>query len=205
MVTATNKQKRILRIEASIFGSKGTSTLIAQELSEALQSRYPSSTLTVRDTISDVIPHFDASTIDHIKEGTATLADKLIEEVQSADIIIIAAPMYNFSVPSQLKAWFDHITRARTTFQYTTNGSEGLLKNKRVYVVSTRGGIHKGKTSDVVTPYLDTVLGFVGLDQNLEYIFVEGLNMNGDQAERSIAAARQIIQTIQTNIEEVAL
>jgi len=197
--TQNNMQKQILRIEASISGDKGISTQITRELSEALQNKYPDNALIVRNVITDAIPHFDASTIGHIKDGTAALADALIEEVQAADIIIIAAPMYNFSVPSQLTTWFDHIARAGVTFQYTSKGPVGLLKGKKVYVVSTRGGMHKGKASDVVTPYLNTILGFVGLDEDLKTIFVEGLNLSGDQPAQAIAQARQTIKTIQAN------
>jgi FMN-dependent NADH-azoreductase len=123
-------------------------------------------------------------------------ADALIEELENADTIVIASPMYNFSISSNLKAWIDHVTRAGRTFRYTEEGRpEGLLKNKKVVVVTGRGGIYsEGALSpfDFQEPYLRTILGFIGLT-DLTFIHVEGLRISADAAANGIAQARASI------------
>ncbi len=141
-----------------------------------------------RDLAAEPIPHFSAETIAELGEGKATLADKLIEELQAADILVLAAPMYNFAIPSVLKAWFDHVARAGTTFKYTESGPVGLLENKKVFVITTRGGVHKGQSTDSQSAYLETMLGFLGLN-DVKTIYAEGLNLSGGMREQSIAKA----------------
>ena len=177
----------ILHIDSSLFGKNGASSLLATELVEKLKSQSSAAQVTYRNVTEDELPHFSASTMADLGKGEATLADQLIEEVQAADVIIIGAPMYNFSVPSQLKSWFDHIARAGVTFQYTSQGPEGLLKNKKVFVITSRGGIHKDRPTDVMVPYLNTILGFVGLT-DVDYIYAEGLSMS-DHKEQAMQQA----------------
>ena len=126
----------------------------------------------------------------------AALADTLIEEVEAADVIVIAAPMYNFSIPSTLKAWIDHIVRAGRTFRYGAAGPEGLLKGKKVFIVTGRGGVYSGespaKSLDFQEPYLRAMLGFLGLD-DVAFIHVEGLKMSPEAAAAAIERAREAI------------
>ena len=133
------------------------------------------------------------------QQRIANESDPLLEEVEAADVIVIAAPMYNFSISSTLKAWIDHITRAGRTFQYTANGPEGLLKNKKVFVVTARGGIYTGdspaKAYDFQEPYLRTILGFNGLT-DVTFIHVEGQKISPDAADAGIAQARQAVSDI---------
>ena len=96
--------------------------------------------------------------------------------------------MYNFAIPTQLKAWFDHVARAGTTFRYTENGPEGLLRGKRAVVFASRGGVHRDRDTDTVVPYLRTMLGFVGID-DVEIVYAEGLNMGDAQREAGLADA----------------
>ncbi|HWE06234.1 MAG TPA: NAD(P)H-dependent oxidoreductase, partial [Rhizomicrobium sp.] len=111
----------------------------------------------------------------------------------------IAAPMYNFTISSTLKAWIDHITRAGRTFGYTAQGPEGLLKNKKVFVVTARGGIYSGdsamKPYDFQEPYLRTILGFLGMT-DVTFIHTEGLNISTDAAEAGVARARAAIADV---------
>ncbi len=126
----------------------------------------------------------------------AQSADQLIEELEAADTIVLAAPMYNFTISSTLKAWIDHVARAGRTFRYTANGPEGLLKGKQVFVVTGRGGIYTGdapaRVLDFQEPYLRGILGFLGLT-DVTFIHVEGLNISPEAAEKGFAQARNAI------------
>jgi FMN-dependent NADH-azoreductase len=123
----------------------------------------------------------------------------MIEELEAADTVVLAVPMYNFSIPSTLKAWIDHVARAGRTFRYTANGPEGLLKNKQVFVVTGRGGIYSGdaptRVLDFQEPYLRGILGFLGLT-NVTFIHIEGLSIGAESAERGFAQARHAINAI---------
>src|SRR6266702_2078893 len=119
-------------------------------------------------------------------------SEALIAELQAADIVVIGAPMYNFGISSQLKTYFDFIARAGITFQYSANGPEGLVKGKKVYVVSARGGKYLGTSNDSQTPYLKSFLGFLGMT-DVNFIYAEGLNMGPDAAGAALASAREAI------------
>jgi len=128
----------------------------------------------------------------------AALADRLIEEVEGADVIVITAPMYNFSIPSALKAWIDHIARAGRTFRYSAAGPEGLLKGRKVFIVTGRGGIYSdgpAKGMDFQEPYLRAMLGFLGLD-DVTFIHVEGLKISPEAAASGIERGRKAIDDL---------
>jgi FMN-dependent NADH-azoreductase len=108
---------------------------------------------------------------------------------------VIAAPMYNFGISSQLKAYFDWIARAGITFKYGANGPEGLVTGKKVIVVSARGGKYSGTPNDSQTPYLKAFLGFLGMT-DVSFIFAEGLNMGPDAAGAALATARDSIAAL---------
>jgi len=116
-------------------------------------------------------------------------SDALIEEIKQARIIVIGLPMYNFGIPSTLKAYFDQIARAGVTFRYTENGPEGLLTGKKVYVFAARGGIYAGTPLDSQTNYVRDFLGFLGMD-NTEFVYAEGLNMGETAKEAALAGAK---------------
>ena len=117
------------------------------------------------------------------------LDDALIAELQAHDILVLGVPMYNFGVPSQLKNWIDAVARNGVTFRYTEQGPEGLLKGKTVYVAFARGGRYRDTPADSQTPYLKTVLGFLGLT-DVHFVYAEGLNMGAESAARGFAAAQ---------------
>jgi FMN-dependent NADH-azoreductase len=133
------------------------------------------------------------------QHALAQESDPLIEEIEAAELIVIAAPMYNFSIPSTLKAWLDHITRAGRTFHYTANGPQGLLRNKKVFVVTARGGVYTGespvKAYDFQEPYLRAILGLNGLT-DVSFIHVEGQKLSPDAAEAGVAKARRAVSEI---------
>lgn len=103
--------------------------------------------------------------------------------------------MYNFTIPVQLKAWIDLVARAGVTFRYTENGPEGLLQGKRAIVVTTRGGMHKGGSTDHVTGYMQTVLGFIGIN-DVEFVYAEGLAMGEETASKAIGEAKQTLKRL---------
>ncbi|WP_045856117.1 FMN-dependent NADH-azoreductase [Teredinibacter purpureus] len=183
----------VLTIDSSIFSEAGVSHQLGQRLMTLLAEELDDLTVTHRDIASDPIPHLDASTLGAIGEGKAVLADTLIAEFSAADILILGVPMYNFGVPSVLKAWFDHITRAGTTFEYTENGPVGLAGKKKVFVLMTRGGQYQGTEADSLTRFMKTLLGFLGLN-DVEFIYAEGLNMSGGVRETAIAKAEETIK-----------
>lgn len=194
--------KTLLFLTSSVFGENSKSAQVASEFVSAWRAANPPADIIHRD-LANSVPHL---TGEHLAAWTTAPAerserqraiagesDPLIEEVEAADVIVIAAPMYNFSISSTLKAWLDHITRAGRTFRYTANGPEGLLKNKKVFVVTARGGVYTGdspaKAYDFQEPYLRAILGFNGLT-DVTFIHIEAQKLSPDVAEAAIAGAR---------------
>ena len=197
--------KNILRIDSSLFSEQGVSNALMDHLVDKLKDKYKSNQLVTRDLVENAIPHLDAGWIQALMtdEDTRTdeqkekvsYSDGIIEEVEQADILVLALPMYNFSVPSVVKAWFDHLARAGRTFKYTNAGPKGLLTGKKTYLVTTRGGVHKNKETDTLIPFVLNFLKFVGLD-DVEVIYAEGLNLGGDSRQKGIDEARNNIQSL---------
>ncbi|WP_175816724.1 FMN-dependent NADH-azoreductase [Burkholderia diffusa] len=192
----------ILQINSAARSQGAQSTLLANELTAKLQQSNPGAKVVVRDLLADGLPHLDESVLgafftpadQRSAEQNAIVAksDALIAELQAADIIVIGAPMYNFGVSSQLKTYFDWIARAGVTFRYTENGPEGLIKGKKVHVVTARGGKYLGTPNDSQTPFLRTFLGFIGLT-DVSFIHAEGLNLGPDAQSAALAGAREAI------------
>jgi len=186
---------RILDINASGRRRGSASRMLSAELIAALESRHGSVDVTARDLATGV-PFVDESWItanfapddDRNPEQRDVLAhsDRLIAELQGADVIVMGVPIYNFGIPAALKAWIDMIARARVTFRYTGNGPEGLLRGKKAYVVIASGGVAVGSDFDFATPYLRHALSFVGIN-DIEFIAADQLNSRYDE---SIDAAR---------------
>lgn len=116
----------------------------------------------------------------------------MTDELLAADVLVMAAPMYNFAIPSTLKAWLDHVLRAGVTFKYTPTGPQGLLTGKRAIVLTARGGIHAGASSDHQEPYLRQVMGFIGI-HDVTFIHAEGVNLSGDFQEKGINHAKALL------------
>ena len=193
----------VLQIDSSVFGEQGQSSQLTAHLVEALKRQQPT-TLTYRNLAAEPLPHLTGATLVALgteaaartPEQTATvaMADELIAELQAANTLVLAAPMYNFAVPSTLKAWMDYVARAGVTFRYTANGPEGLLTHKKAYVVTTRGGLHQGKASDSQTTFVNTFLNFIGIT-DVAWIYAEGINM-GDRKATAIAEAKPQIDQL---------
>lgn len=189
--------KNVLVINSSISGDKGHSSKLSKAFLAELGTDIH---ITEIDLNAAPLPHLDMTEISAwltpMAERTAAqqqlsqYSDQLISQVQAADLIVIGVPMYNFGIPSQLKAMLDRLARAGITFKYTETGPVGLLEDKPVIVLATRGGLYQGTTADSQTPFLTTFFNFVGLTQ-LHFVYAEGLNMGEEAAEKALAAARQ--------------
>jgi FMN-dependent NADH-azoreductase len=123
-----------------------------------------------------------------IENASLERSNQLTDELLAADVLVMAAPMYNFAIPSTLKAWLDHVLRAGVTFKYTPTGPQGLLTGKRAFVLTARGGIHAGGSSDHQEPYLRQVMGFIGI-HDVTFIHAEGMNLGGDFQEKGLNQA----------------
>ncbi|MBW8189966.1 NAD(P)H-dependent oxidoreductase [Neiella marina] len=197
--------KKLLRIDSSVFGEQGVSSQLADTLTQQLQHQNPALKVSQRNFAQDPIPHLDGAAITALmtppeqrsddQQQLVSFGDQLIAEVRDADALIISAPMYNFQVPSMLKAWFDHLARAGSTFKYTENGPVGLLNNKPVYVITTRGGIHRDQSTDTIETFVTTMLKFIGLT-DVHMIFAEGLSMGDATRQQAIESAHQQIASI---------
>lgn len=185
---------RVLALKSSILGDYSQSTKLVEEFIKNVDQ----DKLTVRDLAANPLPVLDFSVATALRatedlsqdqQAIVDLSDTLIEEIKAADTLVIAAPMYNFTIPTQLKNWIDLIARAGVTFTYTENGVKGLIEGKKAIVVTTRGGIHKDAATDSMTPYLRTVLGFVGIT-DVEFVYAEALNMGEDAAAKGISEAQ---------------
>jgi FMN-dependent NADH-azoreductase len=195
----------LLQVNSSPRVGQSQSTRLADELAARWLARHPGARRVVRDLGRDPHPALDEAALgalftpaaERTPEQAARVAldDALIAEIQAADAVVIGAPMFNFGVSAQLKNWIDAIARAQVTFRYTANGPEGLLKGKKVYVVLTRGGKYRGQPSDSQVPYLQTVLGFLGMS-DIEFIYAEGLALGPEAAAAALAEARAQIDAL---------
>lgn len=195
--------KTLLHITSSLFGADGQSSRLAQAYVQRHQEHTPGGRLFTRDLSADPVPHLSAAAFaaglkpaserSVEEQRLAALGDALIGEIEAADELVIGLPMYNFGVPSTLKAWFDHIARAGRTFRYTGNGPEGLLKGKRAIVFATRGGMHAGKESDSETGFVRTILGFLGIS-DVQFVYAEGLGMGESTRTQALAQAQARIE-----------
>lgn len=195
----------ILQINSSVRADASHSSRLANEVVRGLLAANPDARLNLRDLGRTPQPMLDESALlalftpaeqrNAVQAARVALDDALIAEIQAADTLVLAAPMYNFAIPVQLKNWIDAISRAQVTFRYTANGPEGLLSGKKAYVVLTRGGVHRNMPSDTQTPYLQTFLGFLGIT-DVAFVYAEGLAMGPDAEQAAFSAATQQIQEL---------
>jgi len=189
----------LLQINASINDSSGQSSQLANQFVAAFRNRYPQAKIVIRDVAAaEPVPHLNAERFgafvtkpeDRNPEQHAVVAysDALINELQRAEVIVIGLPMYNFGVPSQLKAYFDHIARAGVTFKYTEKGPVGMLGGKKVYVFAARGGLYAGTPLDTQTNYVRDFLRFLGMT-DVEFVYAEGLAISPQSKEEGLAKA----------------
>jgi FMN-dependent NADH-azoreductase len=189
---------RVLIIESSARLQGSVSRQLTQAFISQWDRAHPEDEVVVRDVAEHVLPHLDASLLgawtkpeaehDVAEREALQRSNLLTDELLAADVLVLAAPMYNFTIPSTLKAWLDHVLRAGVTFKYTATGPQGLLEGKRAIVLTSRGGVHAGGASDHQEPYLRQVLAFIGI-HDVTFVHAEGLNMGGEVAERGLSQA----------------
>ncbi|MCE9687952.1 FMN-dependent NADH-azoreductase [Shewanella sp. AS16] len=193
---------KVLVLKSSILGDYSQSAQLVEHLIQHWQQQ--GAEITTRDLAADPLPVLDGEIATGLRGGenltqrqlsALALSDTLIGELKAHDTLVITAPMYNFSIPTQLKNWIDLIARAGVTFSYTEKGPKGLLEGKRAVVITTRGGMHKDGASDHVVPYLKTVLGFVGITE-VETVYGEALAMGPEASEKALAAAKQDLEQV---------
>ena len=196
----------ILQVNSSaravVNGQGSHSSRLASEVVAQWLVRQPDAQVNVRDLARQPHPVLDEAALGALftrvgqrtpeQAARVALDDALIAEIQAADLVVLAVPMYNFGITAQLKNWIDAIARARATFRYTAEGVEGLLQGKQVIVVLTRGGIHRDTPQDSQVPYLRSVLGFLGMT-DVQFIYAEGLAMGPDAESQGLAQAREQI------------
>ncbi len=190
--------KTILQINSSLSGEQGASSKLASRFVASLLEREPGSRRILRDLATDPLPHLSAERFQAFTTPAAERSesqrrevaesDALIAELREADVIVFGLPMYNFGIPSTLKAYFDHVARAGETFRYTPQGPVGLLGGRKAYVLATRGGRYAGTPMDSQTAYVKQFLGFIGVD-DVEFVYAEGLALGDEQREAALAGA----------------
>jgi FMN-dependent NADH-azoreductase len=196
---------KVLVLKSSILAGYSQSSQLADFYIE--QAKAQGKEVTVRDLAANPIPVLDGELVGAMRpsdtplsprqQEALDLSDELIAELQAHDEVVIAAPMYNFNIPTQLKNYFDLIARAGVTFRYTEAGPEGLVKGKTAVVISSRGGIHKDTPTDLLTPYVKLFLGFVGIT-DVEFVFAEGIAYGPEVASKATAEAKDAIKQIVT-------
>jgi len=195
----------LLKINASLFSGNGQSSQLTERFVTAWQARHPDTRVIERDLAANPVPHLDGARFMSFlakpgersaeQQAVVDFSDALIAELRTADTIVIGLPMYNFGIPSQLKAYFDHIARAGVTFRYTATGPEGLLTGKKAYILAARGGIYAGTPKDSQTAYVRDFLGFIGIT-DVEFIYAEGLNMGDESKNAALTKAHQSLAAL---------
>jgi FMN-dependent NADH-azoreductase len=185
---------KLLHIDSSVLGGNSASRDLSAAIVAHLRAEQPGIEVVHRDLAAQTLPHFTPV----LAEGHPCVArnGEILDEFLAADVVVIGAPMYNFTIPSQLKAWIDRILTAGKTFRYTENGPEGLAGGKRVIVASSRGGIYSegpAAAVDFQETYLKHVFGFIGI-RNVEFVRAEGLNLGTEQRDAALARAHRQIE-----------
>jgi FMN-dependent NADH-azoreductase len=196
----------LLVINSSISGANSVSRALVEHAVAQFTRENPGARIVRRDVGKSPIPHLTAETLAGVRgtpqtqseQRTRQLSDELIAELRAADIIIIGAPMYNFGVPTGLRAWFDHVLRVGETFSYSEAGPKGLLPDKRVIIIESRGGFYSegpAKVIDFQEPYLRQLLGFIGVT-DVTFIHAEKMGFGPQARDAAIATAKMQITAL---------
>jgi FMN-dependent NADH-azoreductase len=190
--------KTLLQINSSLYAHDGQSSRLATRFVGLWRAANPGATVLLRDLAREPVPHLDAQRFgafltkedarDAAQMEVVAYSDLLIDELKRADVIVLGLPMYNFGVPSMLKAYFDHVARAGVTFRYTDKGPVGLLGGKQANVFAARGGLYVGTPADTQTAYVRAFLRFLGIE-DVEFVYAEGLAINEPSKRAALAAA----------------
>jgi FMN-dependent NADH-azoreductase len=193
----------LLKLQSSLFSKQGQSSALTDQFAELWLKQNTNGQIVTRNLASEPVPHLDQARFSALttpkdqrteeQESIVAYADTLINEIKNADVLVLGVPMYNFSVPSVLRAYFDHIARAGVTFRYTANGPEGLLTGKKAFVFITRGGYYGEDHSQ--SDYIRQFLGFVGIT-DVQIIHAEGLGISEEAKLKGLSEAREKIPAL---------
>jgi FMN-dependent NADH-azoreductase len=184
---------KLLHLDSSILGENSASRAIGAAIVGQWRNVAPGLEVTYRDLAADPLPHLSGGSLAGADPSEAAEAERVMREFLDADVVVIGAPMYNFGVPSTLKAWIDRVAVAGKTFRYTETGPQGLAGGKKVILASSRGGFHQHNGADFQEAYLRQVFGFLGVT-DIEVVRAEGLAVSPQQREESMAAAHASIR-----------
>ncbi|HSR65267.1 MAG TPA: NAD(P)H-dependent oxidoreductase [Xanthomonadaceae bacterium] len=184
---------RLLHLDSSALGAGS----VTRELSAAIVARWqatvPGLEVAYRDLDSQPLPHLTGPVLGQADPAVAAESERVLQQFLDADVVVVGAPMYNFGIPSTLKAWIDRIAVAGRTFRYTATGPEGLAGGKRVIVASGRGGVYgDASPADFQEAYLRQVFGFLGIAE-LEFVRAEGVALGPNERADALAAAQAAI------------
>ncbi|MEG3001850.1 MAG: NAD(P)H-dependent oxidoreductase [Comamonas sp.] len=208
---------QLLHIDASINGNNSASRKLTAQIVDAWKAKHEGTQVSYLDLVADAPNHFTSAAMaprtgqseglsaEQVTENA--VSEKLVSQFLAADVVVIGAPFYNFSIPTQLKAWIDRIAQPGRTFRYTANGPEGLAKGKTVIVASSRGGMYStsaaAEAMEHQESYLKVVLGFFGIT-DVRIVRAEGLGMGPDAVAAAFANATQEVQAVTAAKEAVA-
>jgi len=197
--------KTLLQINTSLYSDRGQSSQLASEFVQKWRATHPGGRVIVRDLATHPVPHLTAERFDAFRTapesrtaeqaGYVAESDRLIDELRAADIVALGLPMYNFGIPSTLKAWIDHVARAGVTFRYTESGPIGLLDDRKVLLLAARGGKYKDTPRDTQTAFISNFFNFIGI-RDIEFVYAEGLSMDEDTRAQSLDVASRVIDRI---------
>ena len=178
---------KLLHLDSSALGSQSATRELSAAIVASWKRNNPTLQVSYRDLVRDPLPHWtpDAGATDPtVRSGSTTL-----DEFLAADVVVIGAPMYNFGIPSTLKAWIDRVAVAGKTFRYGANGPEGLAKGKKLVVASARGGVYGDSSSaDFQESYLRHLFGFLGVT-DIEFVRAEGVAHGHEQKAQAVSQA----------------
>ena len=192
----------LLRLDSSLYSSKVVSSQLTDLSTRPWVATHPGTRAIYRDLSVNPPPHLDAGYMESLaltpgqrtedQQQRVDAADILIEEVRQAEVLVIGLPLYNFGIPSTLKAWFDHISRAGETFYYEESGPVGMLAGRRVFALSTRGDEVKASARDPQTDHVKEILTFLGIN-DIEFIYAGGLTIDDQAREAGMIEAKKQI------------
>jgi FMN-dependent NADH-azoreductase len=188
---------KLLHLDSSILGDNSASRALSAAVVARWQGEVPGLEVLHRDLAGEhALPHLDGASLAKADSTEAARSARVLQDFLAADVIVLGAPMYNFGIPSQLKAWIDRVMVAGKTFRYTAEGPQGLAGNKKVIVAATYGGQHPVDSGrNFVEPYLRQVFGFIGITE-VEFVDAAGLNISPEQRALSLETAERRIEAI---------
>lgn len=197
--------KTLLQLKTSLFSTHGQSSLLADRFVSIWRRNNPNTQVIVRDFAREPVPHLDGARFQSFlaapeartaeQQAVVAYSDGLIAELKQANVIVLGLPLYNFGIPSTLKAYIDHIARAGITFRYTETGPEGMLTGKKAFVIAARGGRYAGTPLDTQTTYVRDFLRFLGI-HDVQFVYAEGLSMGESSKANALADAEARLEDL---------